>query len=129
MSGSQTQSDAPIWHRVPLGIVIVYALALLVFGAGSQWLPEWDSALYLLTARSLADGEGYRYLGEHFTLRPPAFAFFLSVLLPAESFNFGVLNRWIAALAGGTVLSVYAMYRASAAKSSPIPVPSAAMMA
>ena len=43
-----------------------------------RFRPEWDSALYLLTAQSLAEGDGYRYLGEAFFLRPPGFSYALT---------------------------------------------------
>ncbi|MFC1834455.1 ArnT family glycosyltransferase, partial [Thermodesulfobacteriota bacterium] len=39
----------------------------------SSWNATSDSALYLSLAESLADGQGYRFNGEHHTLVPPGF--------------------------------------------------------
>jgi hypothetical protein len=46
---------------------------LLALSQGSHpWFdPMNDAATYILVARSLAAGEGYRLLGESFVLRPP----------------------------------------------------------
>ncbi len=53
-----------------------------------------DSAIYLLTARSLAEGEGYRYLGEPFFVRPPGLSWLLAPLAEAP-WDHLALNRFV----------------------------------
>jgi hypothetical protein len=88
--------------------VAAYAVACLVGGVDARWHHNWDSALYLLTARSLAAGEGYRYLGEPFFLRPPGFSYLLSWFVPpAGGFDFYRLNLLVMALAMSAVAAAY----------------------
>jgi len=47
-------------------------------------LQNWDSGIYLLTARNLAKGHGYTYLGHPYFLKPPGFAYFLSWFVSHE---------------------------------------------
>ncbi len=53
------------------GIALVGSLAFLVH----PWFARnADAAIYIATARSLAQGEGYRLLGDPFVVRPPGFS-------------------------------------------------------
>jgi 4-amino-4-deoxy-L-arabinose transferase-like glycosyltransferase len=63
----------------------------------SQWSHPWfdpmnDAATYILVARSLAAGEGYRLLGESFVLRPPLFPFLLALVMRHAGTDFAALN-------------------------------------
>ncbi len=62
------------------------------FLAAETWLPDWDSALYLLTAKALEVGAGYTYLDQPFSIRPPGFALFLSLLSKDGTFDLHELN-------------------------------------
>jgi len=74
-------------------ILAVYALWVLLGCVESEWRPEWDSAIYILTARSLAEGTGYSYLGSPFFLRPPGFSYVLSFLFHGDrGFDFAQIN-------------------------------------
>lgn len=92
----------------PLLVLAVYALVAIVFGAESRWRPEWDSAIYLLTAASLEAGEGYRYLGEPFFLRPPGFSWLLSFAAQDGNFDFAFLLRLSMVWASLAVAALYA---------------------
>lgn len=65
--------------QVLTGLAFVALGALYLISAWDvPWRSEWDSAIYLLTARSLAAGEGYLYAGEPFFLRPPGVSWLLA---------------------------------------------------
>ena len=48
----------PWLGRLSLLALSVYAGCCLLWWSNPWWWPEWDSALYILTARSMAAGEG-----------------------------------------------------------------------
>jgi hypothetical protein len=84
------------WSYVLPAIVLGgYAAVVLLGCVEREWRPEWDSAIYLLTARSLAAGTGYAYLGQPFFLRPPGFSWALSFLAHDGRFDFAELNFWL----------------------------------
>lgn len=91
---------------VPLLALGAYALCALGAWSEPGWRPEWDSALYILTGRSLAEGEGYRYLGEPFVLRPPGLPWLIS-LVSHGPFDPAPLNRLVMACAAASVGAVY----------------------
>lgn len=71
-----------------------------VFGSLLLLVHPWydltvDGSIYLVTARSLAAGDGYTYLGEPFRVRPPGFSCLLAPLLSAVGTNFFVLNLFV----------------------------------
>jgi hypothetical protein len=77
-----------------------------------EWWPEWDSAIYILLGRSLARGEGYLYLGEPFSLRPPGLPWLVSWVLPEGELDELALNRLVMFFAGATPTAVYFALRA-----------------
>jgi hypothetical protein len=58
----QTMSDADRFKWLPWVILLAFALALQVH-VEPEWVPGWDSSLYILTGASLHAGDGYSYLG------------------------------------------------------------------
>src|SRR5581483_2910098 len=74
------------------------AALVLVLCATIPWLVQrhWDAkpdaATYLLAARSLARGEGYRVMGEPYTLRPPGFSLALAPIVAWRGIDFEALN-------------------------------------
>ncbi|MFC1800048.1 glycosyltransferase family 39 protein [Candidatus Eisenbacteria bacterium] len=89
----------------------VYSVLAFVFFVRDHWVPGWDSAIYLLTARSLAAGTGYTYLGSAFYLRPPGFPWLLSLFVRDGGFNFHLLNLMIMAFAVAAVWVVFFIFR------------------
>jgi hypothetical protein len=81
-----------------------------VLGSLSLLVHPWfdvtnDGSIYLVTARSLAAGEGYTYLGEPFQVRPPGLPALLVPLLASVGTDFAVLNAYVAVFgAVGVVL-------------------------
>lgn len=74
---------------------VVIACASLVWLAHPWYERANDASLYLLTARSLAHGEGYGYLGEPFTVRPPGFSALLLPFAGGDAFDFHALNLYV----------------------------------
>ena len=69
--------EASPWSRVDRGVFALLAAETL--GSLPLLVHPWydasgDASLYLVTAQSLLDGEGYRYLDEPFVVRPPGFS-------------------------------------------------------
>jgi hypothetical protein len=89
----------------PLALA-AYAFCALFVWIEPDWRPEWDSALYVLTGRSLAEGTGYRYLGEPFVLRPPGFPWLISFVSDGP-FDAARLNRLVMAFAAALPGAVY----------------------
>ena len=79
-----------------LAALVVGAAATLPWTVQRHWDAKPDAATYLLAARSLARGEGYRVLGEPFTLRPPGWSALLAPVVAWRGFDFAAIN-----LAGG----------------------------
>jgi len=98
---------------LPAAAIAIYGVCAVALWAEPDWRPEWDSALYFLTARSLAEGEGYRYLGEAFFLRPPGLSWFLSLFPLGVGGDpaFALLNRVFMLSATAGVAAVYVAFR------------------
>ncbi len=97
----------PLLTAAPYAALGVYALVCVLWWVEADWRPDWDSAIYILAARSLADGEGYSYLGRPFVLRPPGLSWLISIALPAEGFDAAALNHGVMAFAATAVAAVY----------------------
>lgn len=100
------------WAAVAAASLLVYALLCLFPFAEETWRPEWDSAVYILTGRALAAGEGYSYLGVPFTLRPPGLPAFIALVEGTRPFDPAALNRMIQLFAALAVMAVYFAFRA-----------------
>jgi hypothetical protein len=110
----QPMNEAPPWTR---GASI--ALAALILGAGITLAiyvhPYFDAtndgAVYILTAESLLDGEGYTYLDRPLTLRPPGYAVALMPLLAVAGMDFYILNMLTALFGVGCVALLFVHLR------------------
>src|SRR5262245_52687459 len=90
MTAHRVRAELSRW--LPGIVFAAYGLVILTGCVDERWRPEWDSAIYMLVARSLAEGTGYIYLGKPFFLRPPGFAYALSFLADDGRFDFAQLN-------------------------------------
>ena len=70
-----------------------------------------DASMYIGTARSLAAGEGYQYLGAPFHLRPPGFSVLIAPIIALFGTNFYALNLSVSLLGLAGVLFLYAHAR------------------
>lgn len=88
-------------------VLVVLTVLSLPWLVHDHWDDRPDAARYLLAARSLADGEGYRVMGEPFRLRPPGFSLLLAPLVAWRGFDFLALNVFVNAFAIAAVLFFY----------------------
>jgi 4-amino-4-deoxy-L-arabinose transferase-like glycosyltransferase len=66
-----------------------------------------DGSIYIVTARSLAAGEGYRYLGEPFQVRPPGFPLLIVPFLSGLPEDFFAINFFLACWGAAGVLLLF----------------------
>ena len=101
--------------RLPRGLawlilgLTVLAGTLLV--PADVFHPEWDGSVYLLTARTLAAGEGYVYQDAPFFLRPPGLSWILSFLVGSDEIDFQRVNAVLMLFAGLSALAIFAAFR------------------
>lgn len=107
-SGPAAERERPARTRGRLGLALILALGLLTLPlAVHPWYdPTPDGSLYLITARSLLDGQGYTIFGEPFHLRPPGFTFLLLPVLAAGG-RFAAIHALVSVLG---VLGLAALY-------------------
>lgn len=96
---------------LPWLLLAVYASLCLTLWLGDEWLSSWDSAVYLMTGRSLAEGGGYAFQGLPYSLRPPAFSWILSFFLSDGAFDPGAINALVMACAATAVAAVFVVFR------------------
>lgn len=105
-----SRADAPREARLCAALtallLLVYTAACLFVWAGSSWWPEWDSALYLLLGSALEQGQGHVWQDRPFFLRPPGFAWLLSLFADQGVYDHALLNRLIMASAATTVAAI-----------------------
>jgi len=90
-----------------VGLVGVAVLASLTFLVHPWYEPANDAALYISTARSIAAGEGYRYLDIPFTVRPPGFSLLLAPIVAFTQSNFFALNAFVSLLGVVSVILLF----------------------
>lgn len=88
-------ADVPPRRRHLL-IAAVCVTALYLIGVTGQWWPSPDSALYLSLARSLAEGDGYRFNGSPCNIVTPGLPLILAGLQRAFGESFWAPNLLMA---------------------------------
>ncbi len=91
---------------LPRIVLAILGVCFVFVWIEDLWRPAWDSAMYLKTAQSLAEGEGYQFAGRTFFLRPPGVAWVLS-FFEDDGWDFRVLNRLMGAFAAATIAAIY----------------------
>jgi len=91
--------------------LLAYAALCLFAWTETRWRPEWDSGIYLLAGQSIALGEGYRYLGEPFFLRPPGFSWLLSWFTDGGLYGGRTLSRIVMSCTALSVAAIWAALR------------------
>ena len=96
-----------------LAVALLLLLASFAAFVHPWYLRNADAAMYIATARSLAEGEGYRYLGERFWVRPPGFSLLLAPLLVLRGgSDFLWMNGLVAATGALGAIALYGLARA-----------------
>lgn len=83
--------------RVAFGVLVGLLLASLALTVHPWFDRTHDGALYVHTARALAAGEGYSWLGMPFRVRPPGFSALIAPLVGAS----GAIDFWRLNLVAG----------------------------
>lgn len=101
------------WALPVLSVLVLGSLPFLVH----PWFDATnDGAVYLLTAKSIARGEGYAYLGQPFTLRGPGLSVLLAPLAARLGTGTGLdlftVNLTVALFGAVCVVLVFAYQRA-----------------
>ena len=98
-------------ERAVIGLFALGALASLPFLVHPWYETKVDASIYIASARSLLAGDGYRYLGEAFTVRPPGFSVMIAFVLGIFGTNFHALNLFVAASGVATVVLLVLLIR------------------
>jgi len=119
MSGSESSGSesagghgADRWTWLALtALVVLCTLSLfwLLPGFYDPSLSTGDGAVYIVTARSILEGDGYSYLGEPFTIRPPGFSVVLVPLISLFGVDFTAL-AWSIGLSGVIAIALLFLY-------------------
>jgi len=93
-------------------LLTIVVLASLAWTVHAGYDKATDAALYVSTARSIATGEGYSYLGVPFVVRPPGFAFLLAPLVGSEAPpDFRLLNGFVGLFGAAATFGLFALLK------------------
>ena len=96
-----------------LAVALLLLLASLAAFIHPWYLRNADAAMYIATARSLVEGDGYRYLGEPFWVRPPGFSLLLASLATLRGGgDFLWMNSLVAVTGALGTIALFALARA-----------------
>jgi len=91
---------------IGIAIGVLYLLSL-----NGQWKYEWDSAYYLMLAKSLLAGKGLTYLGYPCLKTPFGFPLLISPVLMFSKATFLWLNLLMLVLAMLAIAAVFLLFR------------------
>ena len=100
-------SSPDVAERAIFAVFVACLFASLFFFVHPWYDLTVDGSIYIVTARSLATGEGYRYLGEPFQVRPPGFPLLIVPFLGGLKQGFFALNFFIACFGAAGVLLLF----------------------
>ena len=112
-AGSHPVDDGAPWtraQRIAFAALIAALLGSLPFTVHPWYDEATDAALYVLTGRSVASGQGYSYLGVPFIIRPPGFSLLIAPFA-AHPTNFLLLNTLVSLSGVACVALLFAFYR------------------
>jgi len=101
------------WSRHECISFAAFAVALgigLIFLTHPWYDPAPDVFTYIATARSLAAGDGYQYLGAPFGIRPPGFSLLIAPWV-GDGVDFAALNLLVGLFGVASVLALAALLR------------------
>jgi 4-amino-4-deoxy-L-arabinose transferase-like glycosyltransferase len=99
-------------RRAAWGLLVAILGTSLVFTVHPWYDPTNDGSMYIAAARSLAAGEGYRYLGIPFVIRPPGFPWLLAPLVALRGTDFYAFNLAVSVSGALGVLAFHLLLRA-----------------
>lgn len=95
--------------RIALVVLVVATTASLLHFVRPAYYSFYDAAIYVLTGKSIACGDGYRLLGEAYSLRAPGFAAMLAPVIAIWGLDYYALNMLIS-LSGVVAVSLLLVY-------------------
>ncbi len=94
-------------------VLLALGLSASLFWTVHPWYdPTNDGAMYILTGRSIAAGDGYSMLGIPFRIRPPGFAALIAPILAWRGTDFRALNLFVSLWGVAGVLFLFLFARA-----------------
>ncbi|HMB71632.1 MAG TPA: glycosyltransferase family 39 protein, partial [bacterium] len=110
--GPAAERERPARTRGRLGVaaILVIGLITLPWAVHPWYDPTPDGSLYLITAQSLLDVQGYTIFGEPFHLRPPGFTLFLVPVLAAGG-GFAAIHVLVSVLGILGLAALYSLQR------------------
>jgi hypothetical protein len=99
---------------------IVFAVLAAVMLASLPWLvhPYYeanvetnDASMYILSAESLLAGQGYSYVGQPFTVRPPGMSVLLAPILRFRGLDFGAMHLFVNLFGAAGILAMFVWLR------------------
>ncbi|MFT4541747.1 MAG: hypothetical protein ACI841_003333 [Planctomycetota bacterium] len=106
--GSRPWSKHDWWALIALAVLSLGALPFLVH---SWYEPVNDASLYLLTAKAIAAGDGYSYLGEPFYLRAPGLSALIAPFVSGEEIQFFAIHMLVSLFGVACVLLLFVYNR------------------
>lgn len=95
------------WIPALLALIIFGSLPWRVHGYFPGGNESNDASIYILCAQSLLQGDGYTYLGEPFSVRPPGFSLLIAPVLAWRGVDFLALQTLVAVLGGLAVMAFF----------------------
>jgi hypothetical protein len=112
--GTCFERETTRWSSVETLVFVLFVAGILVsvFFLVHPWYDRTnDGSTYLITARSIAGGEGYTYLGTLFRVRPPGFSALLALFVGGEGgTSFAALN-WMVSLFGAAGVVLFYLHQ------------------
>lgn len=99
--------------------IVFFALAAVLL-ASLPWLvhPYYeanietnDASMYILSAEALLSGQGYAYVGQPFTVRPPGMSVLLAPILAWRGLDFGAMHLLVNLFGAAGILALFAWIR------------------
>jgi hypothetical protein len=95
---------------------LLAAFAVCLFASLFYFVHPWydltvDGSIFIVTARSLAAGEGYTYLGAPFLVRPPGFPLLIAPFVANGGTSFFALNFFMGLIGAAGVMLLFALER------------------
>lgn len=114
-AGPGAEREARPWSpadRISLLLLGAGLLASLPLLVHPWYVPSGEASLYIATARSIAAGEGYSYLGQPFTVRAvPGFSALLAPVIALRGIDFHAMNLLVAGFGAAATLWLYVLAR------------------
>src|SRR5262245_16648066 len=105
---ARARSMARRRELLPLALLTIGLLGSLPFYLATRFDgSDVDASMYIVMARSLAHGEGYRYLGAPFILHPPGMPALLAPIVATIGTSFTAFNLLGCLFGAAAVLLLY----------------------